>query len=162
VAPDRPLISCLAPGRRVDLGGIGKGFALDQLAVTLASYQVESALLSAGASTLLAVGPKSWPIALTGDGVPERISLRACALGASGTGIQGAHVVHPDSPQADPPYLFKRVWVMAPTATAADAYATACLLMSNGEIEAFADLHRHQLVLYGEDLDRPSIRKVSA
>jgi len=153
LSPDQPLVTCVEAGRQVDLGGIGKGFALDQLADTLASYQISSALLCAGNSTLLAIGPQTWPIALTGDAAVEKIGLQGCALSASGSGIQGAHVIHPDFPSEEPPYIFKRAWLTAPTASMADACSTACLLMTDDEIDAFADAHRDAMSIYVEDID---------
>ena len=160
VAPDQPRVTCLTPGAHIDLGGIGKGFALDQLAPTLASYQITTALLCAGASTLLAIGPESWPIVLVGNGVTENISLQGRALSASGFGIQGSHVIHPDFLDEEPPYTFKRVWVTAPEAAFADAFSTACLLMVNDEIKRFATEHR-DLATYAEELSRPVIRRIN-
>lgn len=159
IAPNRPLVSCLTPGRQIDVGGIGKGFALDALAETLASYHIVSALLAAGASTLLAIGPQTWPVALTGNGVRKRLGLQGRALSASGTGIQGAHVVHPDCvADDDPPYCGDRVWVVASDATTADALSTACLLMNDAEFEAFADVHRCDIDIYVESPNPPEIR----
>ena len=150
VAPDRPLVTCAAPGREVDLGGIGKGFALDRLVHILESYHVSSALLSAGASTLLAWGPEGWPVDLAGRNAANRIELKGRALSASGTGIQGAHVVHPDEPDKEPAYRFNRVWVLTREAAMADALSTACLLMDDAEIGAFADRHRGEVDIYTE------------
>mgnify|MGYP000241746459 CR=1 FL=1 len=135
VAPDRPFIECQSPGRQIDFGGIGKGFALDRLQQILIDWEIESALISAGASTQLAHGPVAWPVDLTGDHASIRIGLRQAALSASGIGIQGSHIVHPDgdhrSNEACP---FTRVWLIDPSATAADAWSTAIMLMTPEQI----------------------------
>ena len=65
IHPDVPAVTCLEPGRVIDLGGIGKGFTLDQLALYLRDWDLEGGLLSAGASTHLAFGKHSWPIDLS-------------------------------------------------------------------------------------------------
>ena len=62
-----PAITCEEPGREIDLGGIGKGFALDQLKQLLTEWDADDALLAAGASSLLAFGPSAWPVDLTGE-----------------------------------------------------------------------------------------------
>ena len=160
LAPDRPMVRCIEPGRQMDLGGIGKGFALDQLATTLKAHQITSALLCSGASTVLAMGSQSWPIALSGDRGVATIGLQGCALGASGIGIQGAHVIHPDFPGEEPPYSFKRAWLTAPCAALADASATACLLMDDDEIKAFAERHRHAMTLYVETMFLPTAQEM--
>jgi thiamine biosynthesis lipoprotein len=140
IHPDTPAVTCEAPGREIDLGGIGKGYALDRMAALLAEWDLDAALLSAGASTLLAVGPEAWPVDLAGDGASLRIELRRAALSASGTAIQGAHVVDPrfDEDAAPPAIPWKRVWVRAGTAALADAMSTAALLMDPEELAEFA------------------------
>ena len=44
------------PGTLIDLGGVGKGYALDRAGELLRRFGVECALLNAGTSSLLAVG----------------------------------------------------------------------------------------------------------
>ena len=137
LSPDRPEILCEEAGREIDFGGIGKGFALDEMAELLRDLGVKSALLSCGASTHLAVGERYWPMALRGDKETFKIDLNRQALSASGISEQGAHVVHPDT-GAPPDYSFQRVWVVAPSAGICDALSTACLIMDEEEVAEFA------------------------
>ena len=53
IHPDVAAVTCETPGREIDLGGIGKGFALDQLKQLLIDWGAEGGLLAAGASSLL-------------------------------------------------------------------------------------------------------------
>lgn len=134
VHPDVAAITCEEPGREIDLGGIGKGFALDQIGRTLVEWGAEDALLCAGASSLLAIGPRAWPVDLAGDGGVLRVALERQALSASGSGIQGSHIVHPWGPEAMPANPSKRLWVMAATAALAEVWSTALMLVAPEEI----------------------------
>ena len=122
------------PGREIDLGGIGKGYALDRLRELLIDWGASGALVASGASTLLAFGPEAWPVDLSGEGEARRIGLRDRALSASGTALQGSHIVHPDGLNED--YPAERMWIVAPKAALADAWSTAAMLMSPGELAA--------------------------
>lgn len=135
LAPDRPLVSCTEPGRQIDLGGIGKGFGLDRMAQTFRAQDIDSALLSCAGSTLLAIGDEGWSVVLQGDDCERNLTLRDEALSASGSGFQGSHVVHPERPNYR--YHFRRVWIVAGSAAMADAFSTACLLMTETELEEF-------------------------
>jgi thiamine biosynthesis lipoprotein len=137
IHPDVPAVTCKQPGRVLDLGGIGKGFALDQLRILLGDWGAEDALLAAGASSLLAFGPTEWPVDLTGGGQFRRIHLANQALSASGTGMQGAHIVHPAGEAAMPAQACTRVWVAASTAALAEVWSTALMLVSMEEIPTF-------------------------
>ena len=129
IHPDVPAVTCQSPGRQIDLGGIGKGFALDQLKNLLLEWETPGALLTSGASTILACGPHAWPVDLTIERDAHRITLRNRALSASGTGIQGSHIVDPSISHGHPHYRFRRVWVLAPAAAPADAWSTTLMLM---------------------------------
>lgn len=133
--PDAPAITCGEPGREIDLGGIGKGFALDQVRALLIDWGAKGGLVASGASTLLAFGPAGWPVDLTGDSGVRRISLSGGALSASGTGIQGSHIVDPRGEGRGAGA--SRLWVLAESAAVADAMSTAMMLMERGEMEEF-------------------------
>jgi thiamine biosynthesis lipoprotein len=80
----RPLVKCLEAGRVLDLGAIGKGFALERMGEILAAHGIADALLTSGASTILAMGSMDWPIDIPHSGGARRLLLRASALAASG------------------------------------------------------------------------------
>lgn len=134
--PSRPLVSCIEAGRVFDLGAIGKGYALERMGAILEGHGIREALLTSGASTILAMGSKDWPIDLPYYGGARRLTLRGAALAVSSNSQQGAHIVNPvDGSVAR---HFKNVWVVHPRAPLADAFSTACFVMSPDEIREFA------------------------
>lgn len=134
IHPDTPAVTCVEPGREIDLGGIGKGYALDQLQQILTEWGAEDFLLAAGASSILAHGPTAWPIELAGAVESARVDLTNQSLSASGITIQGSHIVHPAGPDAMPASPCSRLWVTAPTATLAEVWSTALMLVPVEEI----------------------------
>lgn len=139
IHPDVPAVTCEEAGRMIDLGGIGKGFALDHLRRLLDEWQVDGALLTAGASSMVAYGEQAWPVDLTGENDRMRIQLAGRSLSASGTHIQGSHIVHPWGDDAMPAEPCARVWVVASTAAWAEVWSTAIMLVDVEEIDELLD-----------------------
>ncbi|MBB6431342.1 FAD:protein FMN transferase [Algisphaera agarilytica] len=129
----RPVVHCIEAGRQLDLGGIGKGYALDRMAELVRDWGVESALLCSGASTFRVIGSEAWPIDLSGEKQSRRLMLVEGALSASGHAIQGAHLVRPDA-SGELFAGYRHLWLRAHDATWADALSTACMLMSPEQI----------------------------
>ncbi len=71
---------------------------------------------------------------LTSDQGVTKINLHEAALSASGTSIQGAHIIPPDGWEVDESEMPKRMWVVSPDGSAADAWSTALMLMTPGEM----------------------------
>lgn len=134
----RPLVTCLEAGRVLDLGAIGKGFALERMGEILAAHGIADALLTSGASTILAMGSMDWPIDIPHSEGARRLHLHASALAASGNAQKGAHIVNPMDGMAA--RTFKNVWVIHPSAPMADAFSTAYFTMTPKEIREFSAL----------------------
>jgi len=131
----------LAPGTVLELGGIGKGFALDRLAETLARAGVRDALLSFGESSVVALGAppgaERWRLLVRGPGggYAGVIALRDQTLSVSssfgaGDEIAGLRAGHILDPRSGRPVTQERVAVVvAPTATDGEAWSTALVVL---------------------------------
>ena len=127
-------------GIELNLGAIGKGYALDHAAAHLRSAGGTHALLSAGRSSLLALGGRGlgWRIDLVSPLVEGRaiagLWLRDAALGTSGSGEQfvianGQRYGHVIDPRTGwPANGLLTATVVASDGAVADALSTAFLI----------------------------------
>jgi thiamine biosynthesis lipoprotein len=141
--PDSHVLTSRVPRLHLDLGAVGKGYALDRLAGVLTEWGVDAAMLNSGGSTALALDPPAcaagWPVAL-GEGEDRReLRLRRAALSGSGLSVKGAHLIDPRTRR--PATRTLRAWAYAPDAAVADALSTAFFVMDDGEVAAFCEAH---------------------
>lgn len=145
-------------GVRLDLGGIGKGYAVDLVAELLEDWGLNQALVHGGFSSVLALEPPSggdgWPLTLSDPAPPSRVlaklSVRQTALGASGL-RKGDHIIDPRSGEPARGRLASWVAVPRPAVTlregeprvaataVADALTTAFMLLDSVEISAICE-----------------------
>jgi len=155
----------LPPAVDIDLGGIGKGYALEKAAAVLAEWGVENALLDAGTSTVLGVGagpgagPKGWPVGAggpwAGPGAPQSVLLEDMALSGSGTEVKGAHIIDPRTGKPASGHI--AAWGGHRSAAVADALSTAFMVLSTAEVEAFCGRHPDVWALVVSDGGRVSV-----
>ena len=140
----RGVVEVLADGLRLDLGGIGKGFALDRMARLLADWEIRSVFLSASRSTSLACdappGESGWPVMIGPGQNPLRLNLIQRAVSASGTTVRGGHIIDPRSGR--PAGCRLRAWASAPTAATSDALSTAFMVLPETAIRRLCEEHR--------------------
>lgn len=133
--------------KQIDLGGLGKGYALDKCLEILDDWGITRALIHGGTSTALAVGTppgrehRGWPVGVGGqwEGTPKTFHLQDAALSGSGTEVKGAHIFDPRTGMAAKGHL--GAWVAHSSATVADALSTAFMVMSEEEVSRYCAEH---------------------
>ncbi|MCS7304066.1 MAG: FAD:protein FMN transferase [Thermoguttaceae bacterium] len=134
------------PGIRLNLGSIGKGYALDCCAERLLQAGIVDFIIHGGQSSLLAHGKRldspslGWPVGLRHPIRPNcrlgQLVLKDQALATSGSAVQFfysggrryGHIIDPRTGQPGGEGILS-VTVLAPSAAEADALATAMFLL---------------------------------
>ena len=141
------VVTVLADSIIVDLGAIGKGYAVAQAVAVLRDWSIGAGMVHSGQSTVYAFGSppgeSGWtvpirnplnPIASIGE-----VVLHDRALSGSGTLIHGPHILDPRTgrPASGPP----GAWAVCPSAALSDAISTAFMVMSVAEVEEYCRCH---------------------
>jgi len=153
VAPNAPRVQLLRQGMSLELGGIAKGYAVDQAVVVLRHCGIRAALVDAGGDIRALGAPagrEAWLIGIRDPSRPGKILRRAllardCAVATSGDyeqyGTRGgrrySHILDPRTGR--PVEGMASVTVVAPDAMTADAYATSASVLGPKAALAFAE-----------------------
>lgn len=154
--PTNRTIQLTQPGVRLNLGSIGKGYAVDRCAEVLVEAGIEDFLIHGGQSSVLAHGRRwdaphcqGWPLGLRHPLRTNRrlgeLDLKDRALGTSGSGVQFfryqgrrlGHILDPRTGQPGEGVL--SVTVLAPNAAEADALATALFVIGVEKTRQFCE-----------------------
>ena len=161
------------PGVVLNLGGIGKGYAIDRAVALVRDYWWPTgALIHGGRSSLYALGSPPgqfggrWEVAVRNPLEPElplgTLRLRNRGMGTSGDAFQRfesngrtyGHIIDPRTgePPADAP---ASVTVLAPTAAEADALSTAFYLLGPDASAPIITAHPGVSALFVLDPESP-------
>jgi thiamine biosynthesis lipoprotein len=136
-----------AEGVQVDLGGIGKGYAVDQMVAILREWSISTAMVHCGQSTVFTLGrpadAEGWSVAIRNpvkhDEELGRVQLTNAALSGSGRELHGEHIIDPRTSRAVSDK--HGAWALAPSAALSDALSTAFMVMSPDEVAEYCRRH---------------------
>jgi thiamine biosynthesis lipoprotein len=145
------------PGLEINLGSIGKGYALDRVTELLrAKWGLTSVLVHGGRSSVYGLGTppgdsRGWPVRLRHPWQPERslavVRLRDRALGTSAATFQhleynGRKLGHILDPRSGwPAEGMASATAVAATAAEADGLATAFYILGVDRARAYCEAH---------------------
>ncbi len=157
--PEKRTVAFDRPGVVINLGSIGKGYAIDRaIEIISKHWWPTSALVHGGRSSLYAYGSPPgwfggrWEVVVRNPFAPEvplgMLRLRNRGMGTSGTSFQSfehegrvyGHILDPRT--GEPAFGPASVTVLAPTAAMADALSTAFYLLGAEAAEAYVAEHQ--------------------
>lgn len=155
-------------GVELNFGAIGKGYGLDRVASGMRAAGVRHALLSAGRSSLLAIGGRDggWHIDVASPratGALARVFLHDAAVGTSGSGeqfvlVDGVRYGHVLDPRNGWPAAgVLSATVIASNSATADALSTAFLIGGARLAHAYCASHMGVMALITPEDSRHTI-----
>lgn len=157
-------VEVLAPVQ-IDLGGVGKGYAVDRMVEMLRDWSMERVLIHGGCSSARALGGsdlEGWSLTLCLSASREelfRLCLREGAV--SGSGLKpGNHIVDPITGRSVRDR--RAAWSFAPTAAVADALSTAFMVMAFDDIERYCLSHPDTAAVIVPEKGEPRVALGSA
>lgn len=131
-------IAFARPDMAIDLGGIGKGHAIDCATRLLREHGVTSAFIHGGTSSGAGIGvdanDQPWKVGVESNGRTETLSLRDLAFSVSNSAAQpGGHIIDPRHPHRDDVTIASDLTaiVTGPSARLADAWSTAIVVLGH-------------------------------
>lgn len=166
-------ITFLQPNMQLDMGGIAKGYAADKVLALLQSFGITNALVDAGGDMVAFGMPsdkKGWRVGVNIPGQQEalwkrKLILSNKAVATSGDAFQfmlhnGKKYAHIIDARTGYGVTFQRnVTVVAPSATTADWLATACSILTLGQVKILAKKYKSEVLI--TTLQNGRIHKVS-
>jgi thiamine biosynthesis lipoprotein len=161
----------------LDPGSIGKGFAVDSVVKLLRQQGVTSAFISAGGSTLYAIGTipgtAGWPVDIPDPRIPGKtatsILLKDTSLSTGActekffikNGHRYCHIFDPRSMR--PVEGMLQTTVIDPSATDSDALSTVVFVLGpDASRKLLASLPRTQALLFNQPASSPSAASCTA
>ena len=139
-------INILSDDLIIDLGGFGKGFAIDKASELLNEWEITNALIHSGGSTVKAMGNfngnEGWPISISNPSNPSQTIAEVIIkdFSLSGSGEQkGRHIINPKT--SLPTINNSGAWSMSESAAKSDAMSTSFMIMPIEDIIEFCDRH---------------------
>jgi thiamine biosynthesis lipoprotein len=170
--PDAGTIRYAVPGVQIDLGGVGKGYAVDRAAEILREAGVQDAFLHGGTSTIFASGQDRsgpWKVAIPApledseaedEALLDVVALRDEAMAVSSQAgksfeAEGRVLGHVMDPRLGTPVEGALLAAVTSTsAMAADALSTAALVLgaeAPSVLEAIPEARRFVVAIPSED-----------
>ena len=131
------------PDLKIDLGGIGKGYALDLVVKHLEDWDIDSLLIHSGTSSVVARGSRDglegWPISVGADICSKDVFLSNESMSGSSLAVQDSHILKLKSQEILD--TERRTWAWASSGAISDALSTSFMVMDVEAIRGVCEAH---------------------
>jgi thiamine biosynthesis lipoprotein len=153
-------LNVLSDDLLIDLGGFGKGYAIDKALELFKECEIDNGLIHSGGSTVKAIGKldgfEGWPISISNPKNPTQtiaeVLLQNNSLSGSGK-EKGIHIINPKTKL--PIKSSVGAWAITESAATSDAMSTTFMIMQPNEVLEFCKTYNYisGLVVVNEKLN---------